>query len=110
MVDDIRLRDIPRPDGNFEGFGGNALDDRFHFRGHRRREEPHRDLLRHGFEDSVQLIAKAEREHLVRLIEDADFQRVQGNDLSPEQVAESPGGGNEDLRTLLHLRDLRPNR
>ena len=76
VVLDIGLGHIARADGNLQGLVDVAPGDGFNFRRHRSREEPLRGRSRHALEDEVELLTKAQVEHLVSLVKDAGAHRV----------------------------------
>ena len=64
-------------------------------------EEQGAALGRHGVEDGFQLIAEAEVEHFVRLVEHHDFEALGVEVAALDMVAQAAGGADDDVHALV---------
>jgi hypothetical protein len=80
------------------------LDDRLR---QRRREQQAAAGCRRGLQDEFEIVAKAEIEHLVGLVEHHGLQRGDVEPVALDMVAQTAGRADDDMSALIEQRCLR---
>ena len=87
-----------------------AFGHRPDLRGDRRRQQQRAPLGRRGLEDRLQILAKAEVQHLVGLVEDDRLQPAERQPLAPQQIDQATRRSDDDVDAALERPQIAAHR